>query len=293
MATTQNPTPAPAPTPPAAAPKPGRSLIAHVCVWLAICLALAGVSHLVPSALFFGGTSPVPLRANPTLLSSGIVLAPVCLLLLYIADRYSSVSKIVLGIGALCTAVFCIGAILVSLFPGPGGLLARDLVPQPEVRPNASVFAFPVFFRNGESSFTPDEVHRLEDAFAVFRTCEVGTLRVRGFASSKAFAINSDALNLKLANDRAQTVKRALDKLVGGSAVVFEWDSFENMTGGRRLRDTTLDGKLITQIEGYNRRAEIFWSDSMCMKIELNMLNPPSPPNPPASSAALTMPIKK
>lgn len=274
---------------------PGRSLIAHICVWLAICLALAGVSHLIPNALFFGGTSPVPLRANPTLLSLGIVLAPICLLLLYIADRYSSVSKIVLGIGALCTAVFCIGAILASLFPGPGSLLARDLLPQPEVHPNSSVFAFPVFFRNGESSFTPDEVRRLEDAFAVFRTCEVGTLRVRGFASSKAFAINSDALNLKLANDRARTVKRTLDKLVGGSAVVFEWDSFENMMGGRRLRDTTLDGKLISQTEGYNRRAEIFWSDSMCLKIEMNLLNPPnspSPPGPSASSAALALPPK-
>ena len=289
MAITQNATAAPVPEKAAAAATPSRSLIAHICVWLAICLALAGVSHLVPNALFFGGASPVPLRANPTLLSLGIVLAPVCLLLLYIADRYSSVSKIVLGIGALWTAIFCIGAILVSLFPGPGSLLARDLVPQPEVRPNASVFAFPVFFRNGESTFTPDEVRRLEDAFAVFRACEVGTLRVRGFASSKAFVINSDALNLKLANDRAQTVKRALDKLVGGSAVVFEWDSFEKMIGARRLRDTTLDGKLITQIEGYNRRAEIFWSDSMCLKIEMNMLYPPTPP---ASSMRLAMPVK-
>lgn len=289
MAITQNATAAPVPEQPAAAATPGRSLIAHICVWLAICLALAGVSRLVPNALFFGGVSPVPLRANPTLLSLGIVLSPVCLLLLYIADRYSSVSKIVLGIGALWTAVFCIGAILVSLFPGPGSLLARDLVPQPEVMPNPSVFAFPVFFRNGESTFTPDEVRRLEDAFAVFRGCEVGTLRVRGFASSKAFLINSDALNLKLANDRAQTVKRALDKLVRGSAVVFEWDSFEKMIGARRLRDTTLDGKLITQIEGYNRRAEVFWSDSMCLKFEMNMLYPPTPP---ASAVGLAMPVK-
>lgn len=275
---------------PAVAPATnGRSLITHACVWLAICLALAGVASLVPNALFFGSTSPVPLRANPTLLTLGITLAPVCLLLLYIADRYSSISKIVLGIGALCTAVLCIGAILASLFPGPGSLLARDLVQQPETRANSSIFAFPIFFRNGESTFTPDEVRKLEDAFAVFRPCEVGTLRVRGFASSAAFVKNSDALNLKLANDRAETVKRALDKLVGGSAVVFEWDSFEHMIGERRLRDTTLDGKLISQIEGYNRRAEIFWSDSMCLKIGMNMLSPPSAP---ASSAALTLPVK-
>ncbi len=253
-----------------------RSLIAHICVWLAICLALSGISHLVRDALFFGGTSPVPLRANPTLLIIGLTLAPICLLLLYIADRYSSISKIILGIGALCMVVLCIGGILASLFPGPGSLLGRDLVQQPEVRPNSSVFAFPVFFRNGESNLTQEEARRLEDAFAVFRSCEVGTLRVRGFASSKAFVVNSNALNLKLANDRAHTVKLALGKLVGGSIVVFEWDSYENMIGARRLRDTTPDGKLIAQTEGYNRRAEIFWSDSMCLKIEMNMLSPPS-----------------
>ena len=70
---------------------------------------------------------------------------------------------------------------------------------------------------------------------------------------------------------------------------MIEWDSFEKMIGARRLRDTTLDGKLITQIEGYNRRAEIFWSDSMCLKIEMNMLYPPTPP---ASSVGFAMPVK-
>ena len=258
-------------------------------MWLTICLALAGMSHIVPSALYFGGVSPVPLRANPTLLTLGITLAPVCLLLLYIADRYSSISKIVLGIAALCTAIFCIGAILASLYPGPGSLLARDLVQQPDVRVNPSVFAFPVFFRNDKSVLTQEEKGRLEDAFSVFRSCEVGTLRVRGFASSATFVVNSDAQNLKLANDRAQTVKSVLDKLVGGSAVAFEWDTFENMMGGRRLRDTTLEGKLISKVEGYNRRAEIFWSDSMCLKIEMNML---APRKPPASSAPASGPVK-
>jgi energy-converting hydrogenase Eha subunit C len=269
-----------------------QSLIAHLCIWLAICLALAGISHLVPDALFFRGTPPVPLRANPILLTVGITLVPICLLMLYVADRYSSISKIALGIGALCTVLLCLGAILTSLFPGPGSLLGRDLVQQPEVHPNSSVFAFPVFFRNGESKLTYEEARRLEDAFAVFRSCEVGTLRVRGFASSKAFVINSNMLNLKLANDRAQTVKRALTNLFDGSAVVFEWDSYENMIGARRLRDTTLDGRLIAQTEGYNRRAEIFWSDSMCLKIEMNMLSPPSASASAAPSPALAMPAK-
>jgi hypothetical protein len=267
-----------------------RNVVAHVCVWLTICLGLAGVSRIVPTALYFGGVSPVPLRANPALLTLGIGLAPVCLLLLYIADRYSSISKIVLGVGALATAIFCVGAILASLYPGPGSLLARDLVQQSEVQSNSSVFAFPVFFRNNERLFTLEEERRLEDAFSVFRSCEVGTLRVRGFASSAAFALNSDALNLKLANDRAQTAKKVLDRLVGGGTVVFEWDSFESMIGERRLRDTTLQGKLISQVEGYNRRVEIFWSDSMCMKIESSML---ASPNLPVSSPPGSGPVKK
>lgn len=247
-----------------------RTFATHVCVWLVICITLAGVSYLVPGALFFGGTSPVPLRANPVLLSSGVFLSPVCLLFLYIADRYSSINKVMLGILAIFSAVFCIGAILASLYPGPGSILSRDLIEQPESRPGASVFAFPVFFRNGEYVLTSDERKRLEDVFTVFRSCEAGTLWVRGFASSSAFVLNSDALNLKLANDRAQTVKVILDKLVGGTTVALRWDSFDKMIGARRLRDTTLEGNLISQVEGYNRRAEIFWNDSTCLGIGMN-----------------------
>lgn len=253
--------------------KLNSGLIAHICVWVALSLVLAVISKMAANALFFNGIPPVPLRANPTLLSLGIVLVPFCLLLLYVAGRYSSINKIALGTGALCTAAICTGVILIALHPGPGSLVARDLVQQPEADANSSVFAFPVFFRNGESVLTPQEEDRLVDVFAVFRSCEAGTLRVRGFASSAPFAINSDALNLKLANERTASVKRILERLLGINVVGHQWTSFENMIGNRRLRDVTLEGKRIDRIEGYNRRVEIFWSDSMCLKIE-NMFTP-------------------
>lgn len=252
-----------------------RSLIAHICFWGVGCLVIAGISKIAPSALFFWGASPVPIRANPYLLSVGIVLAPISLLLLYFSERCSSKISFFLRLGSLCTMISSMGAIIISLSPGSGSLLARDLVQQPEIRSNASVFAFPVFFRNGKMELTKEELRRLEDAFGVFRSCESGTLRVRGFASSKEYLTNSDALNLKLANDRAYSVKRALDKVVGGNVIVFEWVKFEDMTGSRRLRDTTPDGKLISRIEGYNRRAEVFWSDSICIGIGQQLISHP------------------
>lgn len=253
-----------------------RALVAHACGWVVVCLALVALARLVPQALFFGGTPPVPLRANPTLLTLGIVLTPLGLLLFYLADRYSRVSKPVLGIGAVTTVILCVGAMLAALYPGSGSLLARDLVAQPEAQVQPSVFALPVFFRNGETRLLPDEARRLEDAFAVFRDCEAGTLRVRGFASSRAFAVNSDALNLQLANERARAVKVALDKLLGGRTTLFQWDSFERMAAARRLHDLAPDGSLIGRMERYNRRAEIFWSDSACLGLGTQTPAPPA-----------------
>ncbi|MFV3368549.1 hypothetical protein ACNFH5_10265 [Pseudomonas sp. NY15435] len=249
---------------------PGRGfkitgLAVHFLAWLLICLILLGVSIAVPDALYFGGTPPIPLRANPKLLMIGVLLAPVCFLVLYFAVRSVGKERVVLGIAGMCSAILSLCIVVVSLFPGSGSIVGRDLVQQPEVAVNPSVFAFTVFFSNGGSALSASEIERLENSFAVFRSCESGTLWVRGFASSSKFIRNNEAMNLMLANKRAVAVKDVLERITSEAVSVFEWGAFEDMMSARRLRDTTLDDKPIEKMEGYNRRVEVFWNDSVCL----------------------------
>jgi hypothetical protein len=241
--------------------------LAHAVFWLSLCaVALAG-AWLVERSLYFDGIPPVPLRANPRILSISIFGIPVALLALWLLNRTLGRRSIpIVATGSLLVAM-CLVGIIASVWPGPGSLASREIVQVSSLTPRQNTFAFPVYFENDEFELPKGEVKRIVDALSVFRVCEAGTLRVRGFASSAEYRPDrgkSDEYNKNLSNRRAAFVSALLKKHADVDASVKEWATYKEMTDERRLRDIGLDGERLLKIERLNRRVEVFWSDSRC-----------------------------
>jgi flagellar motor protein MotB len=238
----------------------------HAAFWA--CLWIAGLvgAWLLQRSLYFDGTPPVPLRVNPKLFSLSLAGVPVVLLALWASIQYTSRLNIAFALATLFIGL-CLVGMVASLSPGPGSLVAREVVQVSSLKPKQNTFAYAVYFENGKPNFSGGESRRIMDALSVFRACEAGTLQVRGFASSAPYLRDpskSDEYNKNLANTRAVVVKDRIRELSGAIATAKEWDSYEEMVKERRLRDVGLAGERLISIERLNRRVEIVWNDSRC-----------------------------
>jgi hypothetical protein len=240
-------------------------LNAHFAFWtLAVAVAFF-CSLLAGRGLWFAGVPPVPLKANPVLLTIAVGLIPcVAFFTWYVF------SKKHLNL-TLSLPIFCllpIGIVISSIHPGTGSIIARDLVQTTSLQRPGRVFAMPAYFANGIEDPAASEIKRLADAFSTFRECEAGTLRVKGFASSRPYAGStieqSNERNKSLANDRAKRVAELLEKSIGRKVEAVPWPDYYHMQSERRIRDIDLSGNALLDAERLNRRVEIYWNDSPC-----------------------------
>jgi hypothetical protein len=242
----------------------------HILFWVAVIAGGLVSSYLVDHGLFFGRVSPVPMRVNPVLFAIAFFLFVFLIWLSgFLFNRkalhnFQKSAIIVFGL------VIAAGAALGSMHPSPGSLVSRDELSPALITPSRTVFALPVFFRNGDSRLVPDEAARLKLEFATFADCASPTILVRGFASSALYRRgDSNGRNTVLANNRAITVRDFLITKVNVAARVdTPWDNYTDMAGERRIRDVDLAGLRLVQSEGLNRRAEIFWESLGCVPID-------------------------
>ncbi len=257
------------------AAKQRRVLFFSALLWVAVLGSVLLSAHLVRTGLFFWGIPPVPLRANPLLLVVGLcallLSATVLRLALPRFPRYSGF----IACGAVACILTSAGAVLASVYPGSGSIIARDQLRASERPRPHNIFAIPVFFDNGKSDLTRDERKHLIEQFIVYQGCGTGMLYVRGFASSRPYLDYSvaglknpphkDWLNASLANARAVTVQSVLDAQLHIKAQLADpWKTYPEMVAERRLKDIGLDGKLLGDTERLNRRVEVFWDENRC-----------------------------
>ena len=232
--------------------------------WLVI-IPLAWVADYVArNGLFFLGVQPVPMRLNPPLFVLSLVVALLATLLAWVrsplglAGRHIAPFIVALFV---CSSIGLIG----SLSPGAGSIVTREtLTFDPAPPPKGTVFAIPVLFANNSSLLSSLERSRLIENFEVYRGCEIGNLKVRGFASSATFMEHSHFRNLLLANDRARAVAAAIESIADVRAEVQVWQTFEAMERNKRIRDLDLSGGRVLTAEARNRRAELYWDDTTC-----------------------------
>jgi hypothetical protein len=239
------------------------SLFRHFFFWVSCFVAVASASMAVRYGDGLTGVTPVPLRANPTLVMWAYLLLPLFLTAGWIASKRAGAWRWLAWPSVTCAATCC-AVLLAAIRPGIGSVVARDIVYAAPSPASGRVFAIPLYFPNGKASLTDAESVRLRDTLAVFASCEMGSLMVRGFASSAPFRRNHDYRNRLLANDRAMGVKAAVESGTGRSVTIVEWTAHEDMVRERRLRDVGAAGERLIDVERLNRRAELFWSDSPC-----------------------------
>lgn len=240
--------------------------MSHAFFWLCICGGGIAGSWLTERALYFDGIPPVPLRANPRLLSISIFGIPVVLAALWWVSRLTGKQNLAFPLATLLVCL-CLVGIVASVSPGPGSLASREIIQVSSVAPRQNTFAYPIYFDNDRFEITRGEISRIVDALTVFRTCEAGTLGVRGFASSAEYQPDrdkSDEYNKNLANKRAIVVRDLIKKVSGIEAAAKDWATYDDMVAQRRVRDVGLNGERLLPIEKLNRRVEVFWSDSRC-----------------------------
>lgn len=246
------------------------SWLTHSLFWVCVCGVGFMGAWLAQRALYFDGIPPVPLRANPRILSISIFAIPGVLIITWWISR-STVRHSLLFPAAVLLVCLCLVGVISSLSPGPGSLATREIVQVSSVAPRKNTFAYPIYFDNDRFILTRSEHRRIIDALSVFRSCESSTLRVRGFASSAEFRPDrerSDEYNKNLANRRASAVRDLIKVAAGIEAVATVWATYDEMVGQRRLRDVGLDGERLLPIEKLNRRVEVFWNDSRCSEGE-------------------------
>jgi len=233
--------------------------------WLLI-IPLAGLARwLAEHGLFFGEVNPVPVRINPLLflLSAGLAIITIALAWLRWPKSWVDKPFWPFFVSGLLAASFI--GLVSAAFPGVGNIVSRETIAyDPPAPPRGTAFAIPILFANNSSVISRAEEDRLRENFEVYRGCEVGNLKVRGFASSAHFKKFSDYRNLLLANDRAKAVSEAVAVIVGVTPQVQPWQSHEAMERNKRIRDIDLAGGRVLPAEARNRRAELFWDDTTC-----------------------------
>lgn len=228
-------------------------------------IPVAGIAQwLSKHGLFFLSVDPVPVRVNPVLflLSIGGAMAAT-LAWLRVPKLWTDRPLWPFLIASLYAVSF--SGLISATFPGVGSIVSRETISyDPPPPPRGTAFAVPVLFSNNSSIVSPAEGSRLRENFEVYRGCEVGNLKVRGFASSAQFREFTDYRNLRLANERAKAVAETVSVLVGVTPEVQLWESHAAMERNRRIRDIDLEGGRILTAEARNRRAELFWDDTTC-----------------------------
>lgn len=215
--------------------------------------------------MFFAGFAPVPVRVNPLLFLLSIVVGLAAIALAWLRWPKSCAGKSYWPFLVSSLLAASLSGVVSAIFPGNGSIVSREAITfDPQPPPRGTTFAIPILFPNNSSAISQAEKDRLRENFEVFRGCEVGNLKVRGFASSAQFKEFSDYRNLLLANDRAKAVSEAIVVMVGVTADVQPWGSYEAMERNKRIRDLDLAGGRIPTSEARNRRAELFWDDTKC-----------------------------
>lgn len=242
-------------------PKPWR----HAALWLAIIPVATIARWFSEHGLYFLNVSPVPVRLNPPLflLSVAAVLATTALAWFRVPQSWAGRSFWPFLIASL----FAVSAsgVISSAYPGAGSIVSRETITYDPPAPlRGTAFAIPILFANNSSVLSQAEKDRLRENFEVYRGCEVGNLKARGFASSAQFKAFSDYKNLLLANERAKAVSETVAVMIGITPVVQPWESHAAMERNKRIRDIDLTGGRILTSEARNRRAELFWDDTTC-----------------------------
>ncbi len=145
------------------------------------------------------------------------------------------------------------------LIPGTSVAEVPGVVVQTMPTPAAAVpeaqRGFAVYFSNGDSRVR--DVSTVAQLFGAARSCGAKTLEIIAYCSSAPYAKNDAQENIKLANNRANSVAKLaiLSKL---SPIVHQWDldDFQLLQQSRGYIDR-INGSRSADIEILNRRADI------------------------------------
>jgi len=234
-------------------------------LWLGVLAAATFLSWLAPDALHFHHTYPVPIRANPYVLTSSVVGAAACFGLLYFLTLRNPSRRKELITLFVAPMLIAVGAFVAALSPAQGSLVQRDQI-YSAPNPRQQSFAIAFLFENAKDSLSTSELKRLNDEIDIFDSCAPSSLSIRGFASSAPYATNNYEQNKELANRRALTVAVALQAAFNVKPNIVQWNTYEEMRSARRIRD--VDETSVRRIlanERLNRRVEMFWKQESCM----------------------------
>jgi outer membrane protein OmpA-like peptidoglycan-associated protein len=227
--------------------------------------ATAFLSWLTPDTLYFAHTYPIPIRANPYVLTSSVLGTTACFGLLYYLTLRSPRRRKELVTLFVAPTLIAVGAFVASLSPAQGSLVQRDQV-YPVPVPRQQSFAVSFLFDNAKDSLSASELKRLKDEIDIFDSCAPSSPSIRGFASSAPYAANSDEQNKALANRRAFTVADALQGAFNVKPTIVQWTTYDEMRSARRIRDVDDSStRRMSANERLNRRVEMFWKQESCM----------------------------
>lgn len=233
--------------------------------WLLLIPIAIAARWLSAKGLFFLSVDPVPVRLNPPLFLISLGLGAATSTMAWFSwPRWLSTRSLWSPLIASLYALAVCGLVS-STYPGAGSIVTREtIVVDPPPPPRGTAFAIAVLFENNSNVLSASEKQRLRDNFEVYKGCQAGNLKVRGFASSAGFAQFSEYRNLRLANARANAVAAEVTSVLGVTPELQTWLTHEEMEKNKRIRDIDLTGGRILSAEARNRRAELVWDDQTC-----------------------------
>jgi hypothetical protein len=258
-----------------------RKITPWIVFWLMLIAVAVYLNYRLSqsdSALFYGNVPPVPILANPLLLTRGLFISLLFVSIIACGAAFPiTVSRWSNAVG-IPGLIFGVSLVVASVAPGRGNLNVRDEERAPDRSASEKMLAYAVFFNNRDHMLAKDSLSQLKRNVDFFQTCGSGKLYIRGFASSARFSTaigDSDELNKNLANDRALEIQKFLDETLHvQSYVANTWDSYTDMEAERRILDTDVLGNRLKDREAMNRRAEIFWLSNNCVPSVVEFTNP-------------------
>ncbi len=116
----------------------------------------------------------------------------------------------------------------------------------------------PVYFANGQDGLEDSQIRTISNVFDALLTCGDAQVSVKAFASSAQFhADPENKINVKLANDRADGVRRLAVSRGLKAVQVKCWENYKEMATARGIKDVESNGHRVKIRELLNRRAEI------------------------------------
>lgn len=114
---------------------------------------------------------------------------------------------------------------------------------------------FTVYFENGSAELGRAQRAKAAAFALAAEKCGIKELTVTGFASSAEYRMESDLQNMKLANDRAEALRRILQR-PSLKVETTTWTDFTVMTTSRLFHDVDGESRRLNAVEFLNRRAE-------------------------------------